>query len=90
MNNLRYPLCSSLIFLAASFPQDAFATGREMGPLGGIVLLLGIAGVVLLQLLTIVTYSNLPGRWPRLLRAFLAVAIPLAVFGLGWLWLVLI
>jgi hypothetical protein len=82
-------ILTSLVLFVALFPLAAVATGAEMGPLGGVVFLMGIGGVVLLQLVTLITYINLPVRWPRLLRVFLAVVLPPVVFGFIWLGLAL-
>jgi hypothetical protein len=50
---------------------------------------MGLGGVVLLQLFTLITYTNLPPAWPRLLRVSLAVFLPLLVLASIWLGLAL-
>lgn len=87
--NIRTSLRALLFLAGTALPVAATATGREMGPLGGIVILMGFGGLVLLQLFTLITYTNLPPAWPRLLRVFLAVFLPLMALATIWLGLAL-
>lgn len=79
MRRSNSPTLATVVMMALS--PHAGATGGEMGPLVGTLVMYGMLVLFVIQLLTLATAAALPQRWPLGARWIVAILAPPLTLG---------